>query len=142
MGRESRLQNNQGFTGMGGNVLEIPVSPGEVADRISILEIKSARLASPAERAEAAQRKAMLLSRLAALGSVAPEHATRLLHTNEALWAAEDDLRDHEAREDFGEHFVALARSIYRLNDERHRIKAAIDAGFGVTGEPKEHPAY
>jgi hypothetical protein len=37
---------------------------------------------------------------------------------------------------------VELARSIYRLNDERHRIKAEIDAGFGVTGEPKQHPEY
>ncbi len=127
---------------MGGNVLEIPVSPGEVADRISILEIKSARLTGPAERAEAARRKATLLSRLAALGPVAPEHAARLLRTNEALWAAEDALRDHEARKDFGEGFVELARSIYRLNDERHRIKAAIDTGFGVASEPKEHPAY
>jgi hypothetical protein len=127
---------------MGGNVLEIPVSPGEVADRISILEIKSARLAGLAERAEAAARKDDLLSRLATLGPVAPDLATRLLRTNEALWAAEDDLRDHEARGDFGDRFVELARSIYRLNDERHRIKAAIDAGFGQASEPKQHPAY
>lgn len=123
-------------------MLEIPVSPGEVADRISILEIKSFRLSEPAERAVAAQRRAILVARLAALGPVAPDYGAQLLRTNEALWSAEDALRAHESRKDFGKGFVELARSIYRLNDERHRIKAAIDAGFGVVSEPKEHPTY
>src|SRR5262249_12423655 len=94
----------------------VTVSWGELFDRISILEIKHARLTSP-------QAQDIVIAQLTALRSaentLAPkppklaELRKRLKSVNERLWTTEDDLRSHEARKDFDVHFVELARSVY-----------------------------
>ncbi len=108
----------------------IPVGWGEVLDRISILEIKRHRL-NPAAVVNVERE-------LAVLGAVAiPEHPglpellTALAAVNQRLWTIEDRIREHDARGDFGPGFVALARSVYRENDERGRIKRAINLLIG-----------
>jgi hypothetical protein len=57
--------------------------------------------------------------------------SAELKRVNAKLWDVEDTIRDCEARCDFGEHFIELARIIYRLNDERSRLKKAINLASG-----------
>ena len=57
--------------------------------------------------------------------------AERLKHVNESLWVIEDEIRDCERNGDFGASFVALARAVYRTNDERAEIKRAINLALG-----------
>src|SRR5207253_4082588 len=68
---------------------------------------------------------------------------TELKATNSALWAIEDDIREHERKGDFGESFVKLARSIYRINDERAAIKRRINVLLGsAIVEEKSYSGY
>lgn len=122
-------------------MLEIPVSPGEVADRITILRIKSCRLADPEDRA-LAQLRLLELQRRLQLPEHLEERLQSLQRVNEALWDAEDRVRELEAEGSFGDEFTAVARSIYRLNDERHAIKRALDLAMGSRSEEKSLPDY
>ena len=118
----------------------VPVSVGELMDKISILEIKAERIKDPGplkniER-ELAALRAVRIHYPAALASLVAE----LKRVNGELWNIEDDIRDCEARNDFGEFFIELARTVYRLNDERSRIKRAINVGAGSRlQEEKSH---
>lgn len=114
--------------------LVIPASPGEVADKLSILDLKVERIADPARVANVvverdALRAAWVEAGLPALEGM-PEWP-ELVAVNSALWEVEDALRQHEARGDFGEAFVALARSVYRYNDHRAAVKKRINLGLG-----------
>ena len=111
----------------GSLVVEIPSPVADLLDRITILRIKAARVNGPA--GEHVQRELTLLQTNWTFG-VVPE-AERLEAVNQELWDIEDALRGHEARADFGESFVALARSVYRLNDERARLKRAVNERLG-----------
>ena len=77
------------------------------------------------------------------LGHAHPALVEALHHTNASLWEVEDQLRDHERQQDFGATFVALARSVYRLNDERASLKKRInlEAGSQLV-EEKSYAAY
>ena len=115
------------------NIPHIPMSWGEVIDKITILEIKAARLPAEAARANAA-RELELLTAIAAPMLAKAEIvglADRLKALNEALWDIEDRIREHERRSDFGADFVALARSVYHRNDERGKIKREISLALG-----------
>lgn len=112
----------------------IEVSPGELIDKITILEIKAERIADPAKlenvRYELGLLRAARAARLAdsrALGRLEGE----LKSVNETLWQVEDDIRACEAAGDFGPRFIALARSVYRTNDRRAALKREIGALFG-----------
>lgn len=111
-----------------------PVSWGELVDKITILEIKAARItAEPAIsniRKEHAQLAALLDLDAADQARIEPS-VEALRQVNEALWTVEDDLRRHEREGAFGEQFVELARSVYRLNDERAAIKRRINVLLG-----------
>ena len=129
-----------------GNVVTIPVSPGELIDKITILEIKSARLKDPAKRFNVRAELALLIqARDRALPAPArlDELTDALREVNKDLWAIEDDLRACEARADFGPGFVAMARAVYRLNDSRAALKREINLllGSGLI-EEKSHPDY
>ena len=111
-----------------------PLSFGEAADKITILTIKSERMRDTA-RVENVRRELALL-REAFFAAIArpPEFDAlfaMLKAVNETLWSIEDDVRGHEARGDFGGEFVALARAVYRNNDERARLKREIDTLLG-----------
>ncbi|HEX2940006.1 MAG TPA: DUF6165 family protein [Rhodopila sp.] len=105
----------------------IPVSWGELLDKIAILEIKAHRLAAPAARANAVQEWALLRQAAASMPLSLAEHRASLLAVNTRLWRIEDQIREREAAGDFGPAFIALARAVYHENDERGRIKRAIN---------------
>lgn len=126
-------------------MLQIPVTAGELIDKITILTLKTRRVQNGQKKLMAAQ-ELTLLRRISAvlpwLDEVA-ELALTLEDVNAALWDVEDRLREMERLEKFDQDFVAAARSVYRLNDERARIKNAISAAAGcLIYEVKEHPAY
>ena len=120
----------------------IPVSWGELLDRISILHIKVERLRDPDGRANAG-RELALLRPLAAGAQGVAELSAALLAVNTRLWRIEDLIREKEAARDFGPEFVALARAVYRENDERGRIKQAINRVLrSALVEEKQYSAY
>lgn len=106
--------------------LLVPVSWGELLDKITILEIKAARIADVERLANVRRELDALSQAQAAAGPVPPEATpviTELKAVNEALWEIEDALRDLEAAQDFGPDFVRLARSVYVTNDRRAALK-------------------
>ena len=111
-------------------VPHVPVSWGELIDKITILEIKVQRLRQPDAVANAQLELALLLEPLAALRQADPELG-RLRHelgaVNRSLWDIEDRIREKEARQSFDADFIALARAVYRTNDDRSRIKREIN---------------
>jgi hypothetical protein len=126
--------------------IEVPIATGELIDKITILEIKLARLTDAAKlthvRGELGllrQRRADALPTELALDTL----TARLRAVNERIWDLEDSIRDCERQQDFGPVFVAAARNIYRTNDERAAIKREINL---VTGsaliEEKSYAVY
>ncbi len=114
--------------------IHVPVSPGEVLDKITILEIKSDRMSDPDQLVNV--RRELELLRAAWSGSVPADDTVDRLHAelrevNEALWDIEDEIRDRERNRDFGERFVALARSVYVTNDRRARLKKELNLHLG-----------
>jgi Family of unknown function (DUF6165) len=123
----------------------IPVSAGELVDKITILRVK-------AERIDAA-KVANVRKELALLEAVAADAlpksdeiadlTAQLAAVNAALWDVEEGKRDCERRADFGPGFVALARSVYVENDRRAAIKRAINTAVGSDiVEEKSYRAY
>ncbi|WP_296708140.1 DUF6165 family protein [Rhodoblastus sp.] len=126
----------------------IPVSVGELIDKITILSLKTQRVRNVQKRLMAAQELALLHEAVGpmraadATGEIAAL-AARLEVVNGALWDVEDSLRAMERAGDFGAGFVEAARKVYRFNNERARLKNAVNAAVGcVLMEVKEHPDY
>lgn len=113
----------------------VPVSIGEVIDKVTILEIKQRRIDDPAKRANVDAEFAALQEVLAPLLLGAPARVSmaidRLRAINAKLWQVEDDIRDCEREQDFGPRFVALARSVYVTNDERAAVKRELNQLLG-----------
>ena len=117
-----------------GNEILVPVSNGELIDKITILQIKSERLRNPDQLANVRRELAALqATRKRIAGDVATleRYAADIKRVNEALWEIEDAIRECDAQGDFGEGFIMLARSVYRRNDERARLKQAINIASG-----------
>ena len=113
--------------------IQIEVAPGELVDKLTILDIKLDRIGDEAKRRNVRAERGLLAEaygRLAGSETLAGL-AAQLRAVNEALWRIEDDIRDCERRGDFGAGFVALARAVYRTNDERAGIKRAINLALG-----------
>ena len=131
---------------IGSAAIDVPVSPGELIDKITILEIKRARIADDAKRANVAHELALLnRARDAAIAqSAALDGLAAALHAvNGELWDIEDAIRRHERAGDFGPRFVALARAVYRTNDRRAAIKRQINDLLGAAiVEEKSYAAY
>lgn len=111
----------------------IPVAWGEVIDKITILEIKSRRLTAEEALANVARELRYLRDCAAEALRVAGVEslALRLKTINEALWDAEEIVRQKERGGHFDHEFVATARSIYAGNDERAKIKRQINTLLG-----------
>lgn len=115
-------------------VIEVPIATGELIDKITILEIKVARITDAAKTANVRAELTLLCQRRDAVLSSDPALdllAARLKAVNERLWDLEDEIRDCELRQDFGMAFVTVARSIYRANDERAAVKREINIATG-----------
>ena len=110
--------------------IQIPISPGELLDKITILEIKF-------ERINVAEQKANVNKELQLLNKVWSDSGTEdanllamrkeLKNINMLLWDIEDDIRQEEHNKNFGDQFIKLARSVYVTNDERANIKKRIN---------------
>ena len=116
------------------NEIEVPVSPGELLDKITILRIKSARMRDASKLANVRTE----LEALEQIWSASPYAAvdvasevSALLAVNERLWAIEDDIRDKERAQSFDGEFVRLARAVYIENDERAAIKRRLNVKLG-----------
>jgi hypothetical protein len=114
--------------------MKVEMSLGDVVDRVTILLIKSERFDDPAKLANVHNELEALRSAWTAEGQPPMEGLADwagLRTVNEKLWDVEDLLREHERRADFGADFVALARSVYHLNDRRAARKRAINTALG-----------
>ena len=125
--------------------LNAPVSAGELLDKITILRIKQQRI-SDAGKLVNINRELSALEQVAIdlLGDPAlADLIAQLQHINETLWDIEDEIRDCERRQDFSDHFVQLARSVYLTNDRRSEIKRNINIACGsLLVEEKSYAAY
>jgi hypothetical protein len=127
------------------NDLLVPVSPGELLDKITILRIKSRRIHEPDKlrnvRLELdALETTWAGSRPAGIDVEAEVQA--LMAVNERLWVIEDDIRDKERARSFDPEFIRLARAVYVENDERAAIKRRINLklGSGIIEEKSYRP--
>lgn len=112
----------------------IEIAPGELIDKITILEIKAARIGDPGKLANIRVELEVLSAARDRVLPASPELARladALRAVNEALWVIEDDIRDCDRAGDFGERFVDLARSVYRTNDRRAALKKEINLLLG-----------
>jgi uncharacterized protein YukE len=112
----------------------VPVSPGEVLDKITILEIKSERMTDPEKVANVRAELSLLQETWA--DAVAEDDVIRQLHAelkeiNEGLWEIEDDIRDKERVKEFDQRFIELARSVYFTNDRRSEVKKKLNLHLG-----------
>ncbi len=118
--------------------LNIPVSPGELLDKISILRLKAERMTDAVQLQHVNDE----LQLLQTVWQGAGVHGSELAHkierlreqlqtTNSQLWDIEDRLRELEARKNFGAAFIELARQVYLTNDRRAAVKKQINELLG-----------
>ena len=111
---------------------DAPISWGELIDKLTILELKAARLSDPAALANVRRELAALAPlEAAAKDARLPALRAALAEVNAGLWDIEDRIREKEAAADFGAAFVELARSVYRQNDRRAALKREISLALG-----------
>lgn len=134
------------MTNTAANEIKVPVSPGELLDKLTILRIKSQRMTDPAKlknvRDELAALEDVWRNSPYGRADVAAD-IEALQQVNERLWVIEDDIREQERRRDFGAEFVRLARAVYFENDERAAIKRRINLNLGSSiVEEKSYADY
>lgn len=116
------------------SLISVPVSYGELLDKITILEIKSERISDPDKLANV-RRELELLEQTWAEHPASSEDVSserhRLKQINESLWEIEDQIRIKESNKAFDTEFVALARSVYVTNDDRAAVKKQINLRLG-----------
>jgi predicted DNA binding CopG/RHH family protein len=128
------------------STINVPISPGELLDKISILQIKSERISD----AEKLKNVSFELKELTTVQEVSfslqgelKDLFEKLKKVNEELWVIEDDIRDCEREQNFEEAFVSLARSVYFTNDKRAELKKQINIALGSTlVEEKSYASY
>ena len=110
--------------------LRIQISPGELIDRLTILQIKAAALTDEAKLRNV-RHELSLLCRVRHQAVPASRELSalerRLGEVNQKLWHVEDGIREREAAADFGEEFIRLARAVYFTNDQRCELKRRIN---------------
>jgi len=127
--------------------LLVPLSPGELLDKITILRIKVARIQDAAKLANVKRELALLEQTWKDSGAAAVQEVAlderALENVNERLWDIEDRIRDKEAHQTFDREFIELARAVYICNDERAAIKKRINLQLGSSlVEEKSYKQY
>ena len=126
--------------------IQVPVSFGELLDKIAILQIKSERMNDEAKLVNVRNElSALELTWMAhpAAGHNIVELRAQLKAVNERLWVIEDDIRIKEKAQEFDAEFIKLARSVYFENDDRARIKKDINLALGSSYvEEKSYQDY
>jgi Family of unknown function (DUF6165) len=112
----------------------VEIAPGELVDKITILEIKRVRITQP-DKLRNVEVELAILDDARSKAMPPSEELRRLTDqlrdVNEALWVIEDDIRQCERDGDFGTRFIDLARSVYRQNDKRAALKRQINDVLG-----------
>ncbi len=112
----------------------VPISPGELIDKITILRIKAARISDAGKlvnvKTELEALERVWLESGLPITQVAADEAA-LQDVNTRLWDIEDRIRDEERQQRFGAEFIALARSVYFENDARSVLKKRINLALG-----------
>ena len=126
-------------------IVNIPISIGELIDKITILEIKSTHI-NDQEKKKTIQNELSLLNDIYKHLTHSPaldQAVSHLKKINQELWNIEDEIRECEREKDFGETFIRLARSVYVTNDQRANIKKTINHLTGSTlEEVKSYEEY
>jgi hypothetical protein len=127
-------------------VVTVEISPGELIDKITILEIKLENITDAIKRANVKTEWEVLTAakeRSLPDSAELTELTKRLKEVNQALWTIEDDIRDCERAKDFGDKFIQLARAVYIQNDHRADVKKKINLLLGSTLiEEKSYAKY
>jgi len=122
------------------------ISAGELADKVTILEIKGEQLEFPEALRNVNTERLALEARLDPIIKNTPALTglkAELKQINQTLWKIEDDIREKERQKDFGDAFVQLARSVYFENDRRARVKRQINDLVGsAIVEEKSYSEY
>jgi DNA polymerase IIIc chi subunit len=114
--------------------IHVPISPGELLDKITILRIKAARISDPTKLHNVRLELELLEHTWRDSGAAVPavaEDEAKLQQVNEALWDIEDKIRDKERARQFDAEFIELARAVYVTNDERAAAKKRINTTLG-----------
>ena len=124
----------------------VPVSPGEMLDKITILRIKAARMSDAVKVANVKHELALLEKTWKDSGATGVNLGTAeadLTRVNEKLWVIEDEIRDEERAKRFTGKFIELARAVYFTNDERAAIKKRVNTLLGSSiVEEKSYQQY
>jgi len=124
-------------------LLQIEIGYGEAIDRLSILSIKHVKITNPVKLKKIHREYMELWKTLIRVGFediFTDIDFLYLREVNDKLWKVEDSIREMDSKKAFGNRFVELARSVYRLNDERSRLKRMIDEKYGCPiGEIKSY---
>ncbi len=126
--------------------LMVEVAPGELIDKITILEIKLNKIDDEAKLTNVRREYEILMETFRA--NIEETDALRglidsLRDANAKLWDIEDEIRNLERAKDFGDAFVSLARSVYRSNDRRAAMKREINKLLNSTIlEEKSYAEY
>ena len=126
--------------------VSVPISPGELIDKITILEIKLERIDSEIKLVNIKNELETLTdacNKAIPISEELKKLMVELKSVNEVLWDIEDDIRGCERSKDFGDLFIKLARSVYVTNDKRMKVKRAINDLLGSQIiEEKSYAAY
>ena len=123
--------------------MNIAVSNGDLLDRLSILEIKIQRVTEPQKIENIRRYYGQLLQVADPIKSAAGALYEDLHRINGLLWDMENSIRELESRQQFDNEFITAARSVYKYNDERARIKQQIDILTGsAIREEKSYSEY
>jgi hypothetical protein len=124
--------------------MKVEVSIGELVDKVSILSIKLKKV-KDANKLENIKKEYAILSKAMEQNGISLNSLEfkRLESINLKLWDIEDQIRTKEAKKEFDEAFISLARSIYFTNDERAEVKRAVNIKYGSgIVEEKEYVEY
>jgi hypothetical protein len=126
--------------------IEIPISCGELVDKLTILEIKG-KLITESDKLYEVKKEFMKLSAtfkiLLESNPLVQKYYDELLFINTELWQIEDEIRECEKNNDFGDNFIKLARSVYKTNDQRFHLKNDINKLFNSNiKEQKSYKVY
>jgi hypothetical protein len=126
--------------------IHVPISPGELIDKITILQIKSDRMTDAVKVANVRTELGLLQSTWQSSPHSAQDinkEWQELRRINEALWDIEDRIRDKERDQQFDKDFIELARAVYVTNDERAAVKRTINTKLGSRiAEEKSYAKY
>jgi DNA helicase HerA-like ATPase len=123
--------------------MKLEVSNGEIADKLTIIEIKLEKITDPGKLANLRNEYEVVSQAMSTIMDKGHPLYRQLYEINSRLWVIEDHIRDLERAKDFGDDFIQTARSVYFINDDRSEIKRKINE---ITGsklfEEKSYEEY